>query len=858
MSEQTNSIRILHVDDQPDFAELVGIYLQREDERFEIESASSASEGLDRLSDTAFDCVVSDHDMPGQNGIEFLEAVRDVHPDLPFILFTGKGSEEVASDAISAGVTDYLQKGSGTDQYTVLANRIRNVVDKWRTEREAERVRTRLEAITANSNDAILTIDAESTIRFANQAAEDLFGYAPDSLVGESLTTLMPARFHDGHLGAIERYLETGERTLNWKAVEFSAQHRDGHEIPVSVSFSRFEEDGECRFVGVLRDILNRVRMEEELRERERRFRQMAENVQEVVWMSDPEKEEMLYVNPAYEEIWGRSAESLYENPQSFLDAIHPDDRARVEDALDAQATGSYEEEYRITRPDDEIRWVHDRAVPIEDDAGEVYRIVGITSDITDRKEREREYNRVLDLLEHTEHIADVGGWEIDPETDDVFWSDHLFEMLGWDGDEEPPLDGALDVYLEADRSRVEDAVEEALGTGEPFDVEARFQRRDGEIRWFRIRGEPTMDGDEAVALRGAVQDITEQKHREQDLRRERQFVQSIFDALPDPLYAFDTEGYPIRWNERMEEVTGYTSDEIEGMHVTEFVPEDQTDTIATNFQRVLDDETVVTVESALLTKNGECLPYEFTGGPLIDAAGDLQGATGIGRAIQARKERERELEERNERLEEFAGIVSHDLRNPLNVAEGRVDLLREESDSDHLDQIDTALDRMDRIIEDVLWLAREGRDIGSTEPVDVQTVVESAWNLVADGADRAALRYDTDDGRLPAIRADHDRLYQLLENLLRNAVELDGDGVTVTVGALEDGFYVEDDGPGIPDGRRDDVFETGYSTSADGTGFGLSIVQQVAHAHGWDVRVTDGSAGGARFEITGVEFSAE
>lgn len=304
--------------------------------------------------------------------------------------------------------------------------------------------------------------------------------------------------------------------------------------------------------------------------------------------------------------------------------------------------------------------------------------------------------------------------------------------------------------------------------------------------------------------------------------------------------------------------MTGYTSDEIETMHVTEFVPEDETETVATEFQQILDAETVVTIESAIRTKDGERIPYEFTGGPLIDAAGELRGATGIGRTIQERKERERALKERNERLDEFAGIVSHDLRNPLNVAEGRLALAHEECDSEHLDQIDTALDRMDCIIEDVLWLAREGDDIGSTEPVEIQNAVESAWNLVADSADGAELRYAPEENRLPSIHADYDRLCQLLENLLGNAIEHGPDDVTVTVGALDDGFYVEDDGPGIPETSRDEVFETGYSTSESGTGFGLSIVKQVAQAHGWDVRLTDGSEGGARFEITGVEFSVE
>jgi signal transduction histidine kinase len=153
----------------------------------------------------------------------------------------------------------------------------------------------------------------------------------------------------------------------------------------------------------------------------------------------------------------------------------------------------------------------------------------------------------------------------------------------------------------------------------------------------------------------------------------------------------------------------------------------------------------------------------------------------------------------------------------------------------------------MNRLIEDLLTLAREGNDVGEQESVGLASFVERCWKNVAT-AD-ATLRADIDR----TIRADPTRLEQLFENLIRNAVEHGGDQVTVTLGELENGFYVEDDGPGIPPEDREDVFGYGYSTSEDGTGFGLSIVKQIAEAHDWDIRLTEGTDGGARFEIIGV-----
>jgi len=221
-------------------------------------------------------------------------------------------------------------------------------------------------------------------------------------------------------------------------------------------------------------------------------------------------------------------------------------------------------------------------------------------------------------------------------------------------------------------------------------------------------------------------------------------------------------------------------------------------------------------------------------------------------RDVTDRRKRERELERQNERLDEFTSVVSHDLRSPLNVVEGRLELARAECDSDHLDDAAAAVERSLSLIDGLSRLAREGDRAGESETLDLASVIEGCRRTVE--ADDAEVSVETDR----AVRGDANRLKQLFENLLRNAVEHGDENVTVTVGDLEDGFYIEDDGPGISEAERENVFEAGYSTTEDGTGFGLSIVKRIVEAHGWEIRATEGSEGGARFEITGVEFAAE
>jgi len=210
------------------------------------------------------------------------------------------------------------------------------------------------------------------------------------------------------------------------------------------------------------------------------------------------------------------------------------------------------------------------------------------------------------------------------------------------------------------------------------------------------------------------------------------------------------------------------------------------------------------------------------------------------------RVRREQKLEAQNERLETFAGVISHDLRNPLNVVTGSLRLAQQDLDSRHVNRAARAADRMDDLIEQVLTLATQGQDISDPRPVRLESVVESAWDTIDTRA--AELRVEAGVG---TVDGDPDRLREAFGNLFRNAVEHGGDDVRVRVGPCAGGFYVADDGPGIPEDARESVFDRGYTTG--GTGLGLAIVRTIVEAHGWSIRVGESVDGGARFEITGV-----
>ena len=218
------------------------------------------------------------------------------------------------------------------------------------------------------------------------------------------------------------------------------------------------------------------------------------------------------------------------------------------------------------------------------------------------------------------------------------------------------------------------------------------------------------------------------------------------------------------------------------------------------------------------------------------------------------------QLEKQNERLDQVASTISHDLRNPINVATGRLELMATRIDDldidaetreqllEELDSVDNATDRMQDIIDDILTIAREGKTVDETEPVALAATARDAW---ANVDTKQATLTVTDDRTL---EADRSKLLTIFENLFRNALDHGPDDVTVEVGPTGDGFYVADDGPGIPTEHADSIFEYGYTTTGDGTGLGLSIVRTMAESHGWTVTLDREYDQGTRVVFTGLD----
>jgi PAS domain S-box-containing protein len=641
-----DDIRVLHVDDDRDLTDLLSAWFEANVDGMSVIAENDPADALEVTEAANVDCVVSDFDMPGTDGLEFLEQIHSLYPDLPFILYTGKGSEEIASEAISAGVTDYLQKETGTEQYEVLANRIENAVERRRARQALEESEQKYSTLVEEANDGVLIVQ-DGIIEFVNQKTADILGTTVEEIEGE----FMPS------------YVAPEDRDL---LADRYARREAGEDIPNRYQFTALSPEGEH--------------------------------------------------------------------------------------------------------------------IPIELTSSQI-----------------------------------------------------------------------------------------------------------------------TYEGDPAVMA--ICRDISDRVEREAKLEQYRTLVETVGDAM----YALDETGTITMVNEALTERMGLSSDELVGENFTAFLREEDVETGLEVIRDLLasDDRSRGRFEFEM-TIDGETRVYEDSLAVITDEDGTLQGSVGTIRDVTERKERERMLRRQNERLEEVVSVLSHDLRNPLEVAQGRTSLLREtvtdgEGDetavgtreAEHLDRIDRAHARMGAIIDDVLTLARQGATATAIEPTDVGAVAEEAWLHV----DTAGATLRTEN--CPTIEADPGRLTQLLENLFRNAVEHGstsprqagdtvehgstanqnaqrsgdaiehgatnsrpgtddglehaGESVTVRVGGDGASFYVADDGPGIPPDERDRVFESGFTTAEEGTGFGLAIVREIAEAHDWSVDVTENEEGGARFEFTGI-----
>ncbi|WP_255167507.1 PAS domain-containing sensor histidine kinase [Natrononativus amylolyticus] len=704
-----------------------------------------------------------------------------------------------------------------------------DITERKRSERHLnEREQQLASIIDAVSEYAIFMLEPDGTVATWNEGARRIKGYDAEEIIGEHFSTF----YTDGDTedGTPTRNLATAARSGSIEDEGWRVR-KDGTRFWADVVITAIHgEDGSLEgFAKVTRDLTGRREYEEQLKRERDQTQQLLETSPIAISVRDGDGT-LLTTNERAQELLGLSEREIAEQPDDIdewtvFDAdgepITPDQRpwARVRETGERVV----DEEFGLERPSGERTWLSVNAAPLFGPDGELDRIITAAEDITVLKEHERELE--TELSEILGRVSDAF-YALDREFRFTHVNDRAEKLL--QHTEEELLGECLwDVFPEAaDQEAVWDSFHTALETQEQTSYELYFSPLGF---WVEANIYPSETG-VSVYFR----DVSDRIERERELEASERRYRTLAEQFPNGIVALydDDLTFTLAAGRAFEKLE-YDACDLEGERL-----ETAFDDVADVLEPVYRDALAGEPQSIEIEHADRQWLIHTT--PVTDEHGEPFAGMVMSQDITERKERE-------QKLENFASVVSHGLRNPLGIAQVYLNMAREDGDPESFEQVEQALDRMETIIDNLLTTALEGRTVSEPAPISLAATVEAAWQNV-ETAD-ATLEVTATD----TILADGDQLQSALENVLRNAISYGGDDVEVRVGPLEGGFYVEDSGPGIPPEDRTDVFEYGYS-SQSGTGIGLAVVRDIVEAHGWTVSVTEGSDGGARFEIRGVE----
>ncbi len=690
-------------------------------------------------------------------------------------------------------------------------------------------------------NEGIVALDTDLRYTYVNEQAEQILNASRSQLVGQCVWDAFPESKGSAAEDAIERALATQEQQSFERYDAALEQWFDVRVYPDDSGISIY-----------FTDITDRKESSKELRRANRRLTALINNTDQAIYIKD-RAGRYQFVNEAAADLFGLTPEAATgKRAEDLFDSESAAQIRRIDEQVLADGTA---DSYEATRLIDGQKHVFlENRYPYRDDDGTIVGVMGISREITERKRRQKTLEgsrqRLKSLFEDLPDSVVIH----DAEGNILDVNDQTVNELGYRRRTLLSMNVA-DFEVGLSQEELRDTWT-TMEVGDRAKKSGRHRRKDGSTFPIEVWVDKTEIGGEErfIAL---TRDVTEQLQRERKLEALTEEYHALLENADDAIFFVDVEQGPAgpefrfeRLNPYHEAATGLDSESVRGKTPREVLGPDLGTELEANYRRCMEAREPISYQEELDMPAGTRTWQTKLAPVIVDDT--VTRIVGIARDVTAQVHREEELRRKNERLDEFAGIVAHDLRNPLNVAQMRTTLSVEDPAYEelHRKKVHQALDRMEDIISDTLVLARRGNEAESLEPVSVTEIAEQCWDMVE--TDAASLVIDD----ACTIESDPDRLRHVFENLFRNAVEHSDGDVTVRVGRATDTvLYVEDDGPGVPPARRETAFEPGETSREQGTGFGLSIVKRIAEAHGWTVRLTESPDGGARFEFTGVEF---
>jgi len=504
-------ISVLCVDDESAYLEITKRFLEKHSE-LAVTTALSAQEALKIMETNRFDAVVSDYQMPVMDGIKFLKAVRAKNPYLPFILFTGKGREEVVIEAFASGTDYYLQKGGNPEiLFAGLADTIKKAV-KIRADRKAfHNSEIRYRRLFETSPDGILIVDAESgKISEANPLVLTLLGYTREEILGKNIWDLGVIRENSLAEQAAAKLKTTGYIRYD----NLPVKTKDGRDIAVELVSNTYDVETQKVIQYNIRDITERRRAEVE----HGRLSAIVEGSDEAI-IGKTLDGIIFSWNAGAERIYGYPAQEMIGRSVSLL--VPPDQPDDTRSVLDKIRNGEPVIRYETLRMKKDGGQIQVTLIisPIKDAYGRCIGVSTISHDITGRKKTEDALKKTMTLLDEVSAMAHVGGWELDITTKEMLWTKETYRIHDIAEGERIDLARVILFYDLPERSILETALQRCMENGESFDIELPFTSNRGRHRWTRVWGRAVKAGDVVVTLTGTFQDITGRKAAEEALR---------------------------------------------------------------------------------------------------------------------------------------------------------------------------------------------------------------------------------------------------------------------------------------------------------------------------------------------------
>ncbi|MCT7983731.1 PAS domain S-box protein [Laspinema sp. A4] len=747
--------------------------------------------------------------------------------------------------------------GERTAQLSALTDRLQQ---ELRERQQTEQLLQQQAQLLDLAHDTILTRDLKGYITFWNRGAERMYGISKSEAIGQMYHQLLASQFPQS-LPEIEAELL---RVGYW---EGEITHTPPHGTPLIVAsrwvlqYDEFQQP--LQVLEINNNITRRQQAEADLRESESRFRQLAENIRDVFWSADVIHDQLIYISPAYEKIWGRRCETLYQNPNDWLDALHPEDRPRVEQGVKRKYfNGEYDQEYRIVLPDGSLRWIHSRAFPIRDQTGKLVRVAGLAMDITDRKTAERAIQASQARLAGLVEIARDGIISVDGNQKITLFNQGAERIFGYDAAE--VLGQPLDLLMPSrfvlyHRLQVENfgkTVGRTQAMGERTEITAR--RADGtEFPAEASISKLEIDGEQIFTA--ILRDVSDRKRTEAALSQ----LAAIVEDSEDAILSKTLDGTVVSWNASAYKLFGYSPAEAIGQSIlTLIVPSDRHSEETNLLDKIAQGESVQQFETVRMRKNDTPIHVALTISPVKDGRGKIIGISTIARDISDRRQIER-------MKNEFISIVSHEIRTPLTSIRGAIGLLASGMYQNKPERVQRMLeialtdsDRLVRLVNDILDLERleSGRLELVKERCDAANAIAQAVEGVQAIGDKEGVRFSLPPGTA-TVWASPDALQQVLTNLLSNAIKFSPPQsiITLTVQSQWQGvlFAVRDSGRGIPPDKLEMIFnpfqqvDASDSRQKGGTGLGLTICKRIVHQHGGRIWVESTLGEGSTFYFT-------